>query len=198
VGAPATTTLDLFGPDVPAGFAYREDFLTVAEEQALVADIGQVEFSAFEMRGVIAKRRVAFFGTSYDGPEGPQSAIPAFLHPVREKAAAWAGVPAEAFAMAQINEYRPGAPIGWHRDAPQYDLIAGVSLLSPCRMKLRPYVPPRVLKATPTRSPRQTTHELTLLPRSGYLITGPARSDYEHSIPETTALRYSITFRTLR
>lgn len=196
VGARAMSTLDLFGPDLPAGFAYREEFLTTAEEQALVEHIGGVEFSAFEMRGVIARRRVAFFGASYDSPDGPRSPIPAFLHPVREKAAAWAGVPAEALAMALINEYRPGAPIGWHRDAPQYDIIAGVSLLSACRMKLRPYVPPSVLKASP--APRKTTHEMTLLPRSGYLITGPARSDYEHSIPETPALRYSITFRTLR
>jgi len=198
VGAPATTTRDLFGPDVPAGFAYREDFLTVAEEQALVGSIGHVEFSAFEMRGVIARRRVAFFGASYDGPEGPHAPMPAFLHPVRDKAAAWAGVPTEAFAMALINEYRPGAPIGWHRDAPQYDIIAGVSLLSACRMKLRPYVAPSVQRASPGRSPRKATHEVALLPRSGYLITGPARSDYEHSIPETPALRYSITFRTLR
>ena len=198
MGARATSTLDLFGPDLPAGFAYREDFLTAGEEQALVEHIGGIEFSAFEMRGVIARRRVAFFGASYDSPDGPRSPIPAFLHSVREKAAAWAGVPAEAFAMALINEYRPGAPIGWHRDAPQYDIIAGVSLLSACRMKLRPYVPPSVQRASPARSPRKTTHEVTLLPRSGYLITGPARSDYEHSIPETTALRYSITFRTLR
>ena len=59
--------------------------------------------------------------------------------PVREKVAAWANVKADAFVMALINEYRPGAPIGWHRDAPQYDIIAGMSLLSSCRMKFRPY-----------------------------------------------------------
>jgi hypothetical protein len=40
--------------------------------------------------------------------------------------------------MALINEYRPGAPIGWHRDAPQYEVVAGLSLLSACHMKFRP------------------------------------------------------------
>ena len=100
--------------------------------------------------------------------------------------------------MALINEYRQGAPIGWHRDAPQYGIIAGISLLSSCRMKLRPYVPPSDARTSGRAAPRRTTHEITLEPRSAYLITGPARSEFEHSIPATTALRYSITFRTLR
>ena len=99
--------------------------------------------------------------------------------------------------MALINEYRPGAPIGWHRDAPQYGIIGGLSLLAPCRMKFRRYVAPRDLK--PGRTPaRKATHEIELLPRSAYVIKGPARSQYEHSIPAVDALRYSITFRTLR
>jgi alkylated DNA repair dioxygenase AlkB len=97
--------------------------------------------------------------------------------------------------MALINEYPPGAPIGWHRDAPQYGIVAGLSLLTPCRMKLRPYVSPG---AHMSSSPRKTTHEIDLFPRSAYLMSGQARSEYEHSIPAVEALRYSITFRTLR
>jgi alkylated DNA repair dioxygenase AlkB len=105
-------------------------------------------------------------------------------------------VKAEDFAMALINEYRPGAPIGWHRDAPQYGIVTGVSLLTPCRMKLRPYVSPA---AHPEDSrPRRTTHEIELFPRSAYLMSGQVRNEYEHSIPAVEALRYSITFRTLR
>ena len=50
----------------------------------------------------------------------------------------WAGIDEDAFAMALINEYPPGAPIGWHRDAPQYGIVAGVSLLSSCRMRVSP------------------------------------------------------------
>ena len=118
------------------------------------------------------------------------------LFDVRARLASWAGVQAEAFAMALINEYRPGAPIGWHRDAPQYDITAGVSLLSSCRMRLRPYVSPA--EAAQRRERRQTTHDLALPPRSAYVISGAARSRYEHSIPAVANLRYSITFRTLR
>jgi alkylated DNA repair dioxygenase AlkB len=185
----------LFPPDLPEGFRYDDAFLSPADETALVERIGDVAFGTFEMRGVIARRRVAFFGQAYDASR-PSAPMPAFLEPLRHRAAAWAGVAAEALAMALINEYRPGAPIGWHRDAPQYDVVVGVSLLSACRMRLRPYVAPRAAAATTAR--RTTTHELTLAPRSIYLISGPARSAFEHSIPAVDTLRYSITFRTLR
>lgn len=186
----------LFEPDVPTGFAYREQFITPEEEAALVRHVAAVEFEAFEMRGVVAKRRVAFFGQSYN--EGPARPMPDFLLPLRARAAAWAGVKDDDFAMTLINEYRPGAPIGWHRDAPQYERVAGVSLLAACRMKFRPYVAPRAveLRAKPRR--RKATHQIVLAPRSGYLITEQARREYEHSIPAVELFRYSITFRTLR
>ena len=186
----------LFEPDLPSGFQYREDFISTDEHTLLVGAIGRIAFSTFEMRGVIARRRVAFFGQSYG--EGPASPIPEFLLPLRARVAAWADVESDAFAMALINEYRPGAPIGWHRDAPQYEMVAGVSLISPCRMRFRRYVPPRSPAEAPRGAPRRATHELTLLPRSGYLMAGESRSAYEHSIPAVTDLRYSITFRTLR
>jgi alkylated DNA repair dioxygenase AlkB len=187
----------LFGPDVPAGFRYRPDFVTADEEAALAAEIARVEFAAFEMRGVIAKRRVAFFGRSYDGNGRTTPPIPAFLLPFRDRLAGWIGIAPDDFAMALINEYREGAPIGWHRDAPQYDLVAGISLLSECRMKLRPYVPPKALAAA-QRTRRAATHEITLEPRSAYLLSGEARTAYEHHIPPAPSLRYSITLRTLR
>src|SRR5688572_5688373 len=186
----------LFEPKLPLGFRYQDDFITVAEELALVRSIAAIEFSKFEMRGVVAKRRVAFFGRSYDATAGPELPIPQFLYPLRDRLARWAAVEPEAFAMALINEYREAAPIGWHRDAPQYDIVAGLSLLSGCRMKLRPYVAPKDVPNL--RGPRKTTHEMELLPRSAYLITGESRQAFEHSIPPVESLRYSITFRTLR
>jgi hypothetical protein len=183
----------LFGPAVPDGFHYRADFVTASEERALAAALRRVSFSDFEMRGVIAKRRVAFFGRSYGDDVVPP--IPEFLLPLRAAVAVWAGIEPGAFVMALVNEYRPGSPIGWHRDAPQYGQVAGVSLLSSCRMRFRPYAAAR---RGPVAVPRRATHEVVLEPRSAYLMTGTARASYEHHVPPVTAFRYSITFRTLR
>ena len=184
--------IGLFESHLPSGFQYRENFITEPQERQLLDAIASVEFLNCEMRGVVARRRVAFFGESYDRKvAGP---IPPFLLPLRSAIAAWAGVTHDAFAMALINEYRPGSPIGWHRDAPQYDIVAGVSLLSTCRMRFRPYESPG--KAVANR--RVATHELPLERRSAYLMTGSSRTDYEHHVPPVLELRYSITFRTLR
>jgi alkylated DNA repair dioxygenase AlkB len=208
----------LFDPDVPDGFVYREGFITPGEEAQLIEAIHRVEFSTFEMRGVVARRRVAFFGSSYDIGRTDTRPLPPFLMPLREKIAALAELDPEAFAMALINEYPPGAPIGWHRDAPQYDVVGGISLLSSCRMMFRPYVSPSALAgrqaaeqglqtlpgpadapstAAPSRR-RTATHQIALERRSAYLMTGPSRTAYEHHIPAVAELRYSITFRTLR
>ena len=183
----------LFGLDVPPGFQYCEDFVTDDDEQSLLDAMAGVAFSDFVMGGVVARRRVAFFGQSYDRTKaGP---LPAFLLPLRAGIAHWAGVDSEAFAMALVNEYRPGAPIGWHRDAPQYGIVAGISLLSACRMRFRPYRGP-ASTAQPLR--RVATHEIVLARRSAYLMTRDSRSTYEHHIPPVEEFRYSITFRTLR
>src|SRR5688572_13928083 len=128
--------------DVPEGFSVRAELITREGEASLASEISRLEFSNFEMRGVVARRRVAFFGASYDRGDIPTQPMPAFLLPLRQAIAAWAKLDADTFAMALINQYPPGAPIGWHRDAPQYDLVAGVSLLSACRMKFRPYIRP--------------------------------------------------------
>ena len=138
----------LFDDAVPDGFVYRRDFVTAAEEAQLVDNLGRIAFAPFEMRGVVAKRRVAFFGRSYDSAGVASPPIPDFLVPLQHHVAAWVGVSASDFAMALVNEYAAGAPIGWHRDAPQYGIVAGISLLSSCRMKFRPY-------AAPQRQPRR-------------------------------------------
>jgi alkylated DNA repair dioxygenase AlkB len=186
----------LFEADLPSGFHYRANFITADEETHLTSEIARVEFSTFEMRGVVARRRVAFFGESYDAGNASTPPIPAFLLSLGARLATWAEVDRREFAMALINEYPPGAPIGWHRDAPQYDIVAGVSLLSSCRMKFRPYVSPGARGGAGPR--RTTTHEIQLERRSAYLMTGVSRSAFEHHIPEVSTLRYSITFRTLR
>ena len=186
----------LFDVDAPNGFRYRNDFITVEEEALLAGEIARVEFSTFEMRGVVARRRVAFFGRTYDRGAAAAPPMPEFLLWLRDRVAAWAELDASSLAMALINEYPPGAPVGWHRDAPQYGSVTGISLLSSCRLKFRPYVAPGDAHAPGAR--RTATHDILLEPRSAYLMTAESRSAYEHHVPPVAALRYSITFRTLR
>jgi alkylated DNA repair dioxygenase AlkB len=184
----------LFEEEGPPGLSYRRDFITDAEQTALLDAITSVTFSKYEMRGVVARRRVAYFGQTYD--RGEARPFPAFLFPLRERIAAWASVEQDAFAMALIIEYPAGAPIGWHRDTQQYDIVSGVSLLSECRMRFRPYRSPAAPPAARRTAP--VTHEVTLEPRSAYLMTGESRNSFEHHIPPVGRLRYSVTFRTLR
>ncbi len=113
--------------------------------------------------------------------------LPAWLEPLRDRCAALAGVDPAALVEALLQRYPEGATIGWHRDAPSFGIVVGVSLGSSARMRFR-----RGSKG------RWTTWELELPPRSAYVLAGEARSKWMHSLPPTKALRYSITFRTLK
>lgn len=188
-----TPAVHLFGElqTLPEGFIYREDFISVEEEAALLETIGTLEFHEVRMHGVVARRRVIQYGWKYafDGAklsEGPE--LPAFMVPLRERAAALVPIPAEALSEALLTEYPPGAPIGWHRDAPGFGIVVGISLLSACRFRFR----------RGTGRTRVERISLTLEPRSAYVLNGPARTEWQHSIPEVDTLRYSITFRTLK
>ena len=183
----------------PPGCLCRNDFIAPEEERGLVVAIGQLELTHPEMRGGVARRRIAHFGYTYgfnSRRSDPGDPIPAFLLPLRQRVAAWARLAPDALAEALVTEYPRDATIGWHRDAPPFgDVIVGISLLGESRMRFRPYVSPADLEGKP---PRRATHEIVLEPRSAYIISGEARRDFEHSIPAVTSLRYSITFRTLR
>lgn len=142
-------------------------------------------------RQYTARRRIVSYGAEYDfsAQQLKQAApIPGFLEQLRKKTAGWAGVPADRFPHALVTEYRPGTPLGWHRDTPEFGIVAGISLAAPCRMRWRPY-PPK--KGDPVLV-------LELAPRSAYCMQGDARWRWQHSIAPTKALRYSVTFRTLR
>lgn len=176
--------------ETPPGFVYRPDFVTADEERALVDRIRGLEFSEIRMRGQVARRRTAHFGWQY-GYESwriaPGPPIPEFLLPLRARAAPLAGIEAERFAEVLVTEYPPGATIGWHRDAPMFGVVVGVSLLAACRFRFQR-----------GKGAARETGAITLAPRSAYVLDAEARWRWQHAIPAIPALRYSVTFRTLR
>lgn len=177
-------------PAAPEGFRYRGDMVSAAEEADLVARLADLPFEPFQFRGYEGRRRVVSFGLRYDfNGSGLVDAepMPAWLRPVRDRAAAFAGLAPDDFAHVLINEYREGAPIGWHKDRPVFDKVVGVSLLSPTVMRFRRRVGERFERLN-----------VALAPRSAYLLDGPARLHWEHSLPAAKGHRYSITFRNLR
>jgi alkylated DNA repair dioxygenase AlkB len=182
---------DLFdNPSLPEGFRYQQNLISAAEERQLVDRFSDLVFKEFEFHGFLGKRRVVSFGWRYDFNNGGLQRtedIPAFLLPVREQASVFAGIPASGLQQVLLTEYRPGAAIGWHKDRSVFGEVVGISLLSACAFRLR--------------RKRGTSWErasLTLEPRSAYLLQGPSRTEWEHSIPGVGCLRYSITFRNFK
>ena len=86
-----------------------------------------------------------------------------------------------------MTEYEAGAAIGWHRDRGVFGQVIGVSLAADCVFRFR--------RKIGTKWERVS---LSAERRSVYLLSGPARTEWEHSIPPVDALRYSVTFRTVR
>ena len=176
-------------PAWPDGFRYRREFLTPEEEAGLMAEFSGLAFRPFEFRGVLARRQVVYFGWSYDFGAGrlrPAESIPAFLLPIRDRAAEFADVAPDALPHVLVNQYPPGAAIGWHRDRPQFEDVVAVSLGVAVALRLRRGGPPRWERRT-----------VTVEPGSIYLLRGLARREWEHSTPPAPGLRYSITFRSL-
>jgi alkylated DNA repair dioxygenase AlkB len=182
---------DLFAPLVglPGGFSYHSDVVSLDEEEALARELVQLPFKPFDFHGYKANRQVVSFGYRYDYDRRvvvEAAPFPPFLLSLRGKVAETFGRPADSFRQVLINEYRPGAGIGWHRDKAQFDEVVGVSLLAPCSLRFRRKAGPAWKRAS-----------LKVEPRSAYLLSGPARAEWEHSIPALDRLRYSITLRTL-
>jgi alkylated DNA repair dioxygenase AlkB len=175
---------------MPEGFRYQADLVTPEEERSLVASFKGLPFKPYEHLGYFGNRRIAGFGWRQDANGRMVETgepIPEILVPLLDKVAAFTGLARETFRHALVTEYSPGAGIGWHRDRPPAVAIAGVSLVSPCTFRLRRKAGDKWDRAS-----------IIAAPRSAYLMSGPARSEWEHSIPEVEALRYSVTFRTVR
>jgi alkylated DNA repair dioxygenase AlkB len=177
------------GPNgLPEGFCYRPNVLSGDEEDGLARELADLPFKPFDFHRYLANRHVVSFGYRYDYDRGAvveASPFPSFLVSLRNKVAAIFDRPAEDFRQVLINEYRPGAGIGWHRDKTQFDEVVGVSLLAPCVLRFR-------RKATETWN----RVSLTVEPCSAYVLSEAARTVWKHSIPALDQLRYSITLRT--
>jgi alkylated DNA repair dioxygenase AlkB len=181
-------TLDLFEDhSLPQGFKYQSDFLSREEEHSLLQHIKNLPFREFEFHGFTGKRRVVSFGWRYDFNGGGLTKtedMPEFLSGARARAENFAAIGSRDLQQVLITEYSPGAAIGWHKDRSVFGDVVGISLLSPCTFRLR-------LKAGGRWERRNFTAE----PRSVYLLRGPSRTEWEHSIPGVDSLRYSLTFR---
>jgi alkylated DNA repair dioxygenase AlkB len=176
-------------PSFPDGFAYRPQLLSSSEEEAARRAASALAFEPFRMRGFVARREVASFGNgyAYDARTvAPAPPLPPFLLPLRDRAAALAGVDPAALSTAFVIRYPPGAGIGWHRDAPAFGIVVGISLGAPARLQLR------------RGGPGGERLEVLLAPGSAYVLARSARWAWQHHLPPVKAERYAITFRTLR
>ena len=186
-------TLFALDPVVPTGFTYMPNFITEEEETSLYKEILKIDLHNLDFKGYMAKRKVASFGYDWNFEKRQLSKgkdIPKSFLSVLEKVAHHLSIKTENFAELLITEYPVGSVINWHRDAPPFDQIAGISLLSDCIFRLRPY--------EKTKQVRKATISLPVQKRSLYVMEGAARQDWEHSIKPLDQVRYSLTLRTLR
>ncbi len=180
---------DLFAPPAAPLVATCADIIDAAEETALIALIDATDPTPFRFQGWLGKRLTTSFGWSYDFENGTMARsapIPAALLPVRDRAAAFAGLEPGELEQALLIRYDPGAGIGWHRDRPQFAHVVGISLGAPATLRLRR-----------RRDGGFDRSSVPLVPRSAYHLTGEARHDWEHSVAPMDAARWSITFRSL-
>jgi alkylated DNA repair dioxygenase AlkB len=188
----AAATPDLFEPKavLPAGFKYQPDFLCAEEERELVGQFADLPFRPFEFQGYVGNRRVVSFGWKYDFNTHElrrAGDMPGFLAAIRARAADFAGIAPASLQQVLLTEYAPGAGIGWHRDKAVFGEVVGISLLSACTFRFRR-----------KKGDGWERASVLAVPRSAYLLQGPSRTEWEHSIPAVDMLRYSITFRNFR
>jgi alkylated DNA repair dioxygenase AlkB len=187
----AMHTLDLFEAplSMPEGFAYTSQIISKSQESDIIRHLADLPFKVFEFQGFTGNRRAISFGWHYDFTKKRlqrASDIPAFLLPLRAQAANFAKIDAADLAHVLLLEYPVGAAIGWHRDKPHFGKVIGISLVSACKLRFRRKVDVKWERAS-----------IFAEPRSAYLLDGPSRTEWQHSIPAGAHLRYSITFRTL-
>lgn len=182
--------MDLFDAPAVQGLDYREEFIRPDEEATLIDRLLTLDLAPFRFQGWEGKRLTLSYGWRYDFDDRSFTAIdpiPGWLLPLRDRAAAFAGLASDDLVQALIVRYDPGAGIGWHRDRPVFDRVVGISLETAATLRLR--------QRRPDGGFRRATIELA--PRSAYLLAGEVRRDWEHSIAPGDRRRFSITFRSL-
>jgi alkylated DNA repair dioxygenase AlkB len=180
-------------PEFPQGFHYYPDFINEAEEMKLLASIEETPLHTFHFQGYEAKRKVASFGYDWSFEKRVLSKgkdIPESFSWVVQKVADFMDITPDHFAELLVTEYPVGSVINWHRDAPPFDIIAGISLHTDCVFRLRPQ--------EKTKQNRKSVISFTVHRRSLYIIQGEARTQWQHSTSPVKDIRYSITLRSLR
>lgn len=188
----AARATDLFqtAPAFPAGFVQRDGLFSPGEEQGFVRSFAALPFKPFEFHGYLGNRRIVSYGFRYDYAGRilrEAEVMPDFLYPLRAIASRFSGIAEDALQQALVTEYAPGAGIGWHRDKPMFEKVVALSFAAPCVLRLR--------RPDGKRWERASAE---IPPRSGYLLSGEAREEWEHSITPMDQLRYSVTFRSFR
>jgi len=179
----------LFDQPLIAALEYRQAFISEAEERALIERIEALDVAPFRFHGWLGNRKTKSFGWRYDFDDAsftPTEPIPAWLEPLRDRAAALAGVEPAEIHHALVARYDPGAGIGWHKDRDVFERVVGVSLNTPATLRFRQRTASGFRRAT-----------VEVEPRSAYLLSGPSRWEWEHRIVPGAQLRFSVTFRTL-
>jgi len=179
--------------NLPEGFNYYADFLNAEEETKLLHEMSKIELHNMNYHGYKANRKTESFGYDYNFDNNKLSKgkdIPAAFDWLIEKTAQYISVDGNRFAEMLVTEYPPGAVINWHRDVLQFDLIAGISLLTDCTFRLRPY--------DKTKQTRSSIISFPVQRRSLYTMHNEARWNWQHSIAPVKQTRYSVTFRTFK
>lgn len=181
--------LQLFQNEIkyPPGFTYFPEFISQKQEEEILHILSGLSFSSFEMHGVEARRKIIHYGMKYDflsRTAKKSGEIPLWLQDLKSQVSK---LLEKEVSQILVTQYPKNAPIGWHFDAPPFESLFGLSLKNPCRFLLRKGESSNVEKI-----------EISLENRSGYIVSGEARTHWQHHIPPVKEERYSITFRTLR
>jgi alkylated DNA repair dioxygenase AlkB len=169
---------------------YAPELVPEATEAELLGVFETLRFDPIVIRGQAARRTARHYGLGYDyesrTPQ-PGEPVPDWIEPARALAANFAGFDPGELVEILVQRYPAGSTIGWHRDAPAFGTVIGLSLGGSSRLRFQR-----------GKGDERRVAELLLEPRSGYVLAGAARTSWQHSIPPTKEERYSITFRTLR